>query len=62
MVEPKFEIFLDDEGEFRFRLRAANEEIIAASQGYKTKENCKKGIESVVVNAPRAKIVDLTIT
>ena len=60
MVEPRFEIFLDDVGQFRFRLKAPNEEIIASSQGYVAKESCEKGIESVRVNAPIAKIVDLT--
>ena len=60
MAEPTFEIFKDNEGQFRFRLKAPNEEIIASSQGYVAKESCEKGIESVIMNAPKAKIVDLT--
>jgi uncharacterized protein YegP (UPF0339 family) len=60
MAEPKFEIFKDEAGQFRFRLKAPNEEIIANSQGYVAKESCEKGIESIRVNAPIAKIVDLT--
>ncbi|MFV0413433.1 MAG: YegP family protein, partial [Oscillospiraceae bacterium] len=51
---PKFEIYLDKAGEFRFRLKAPNGEPILASEGYKTKDSCKKGIESVRKNAPDA--------
>ena len=49
---PKFEIYNDKAGEFRFRLKARNGEIILASEGYKTKASCEKGIESVRKNAP----------
>lgn len=56
-VNPKFEIYLDHAGEYRFRLRARNGENIAASEGYKAKASCKNGIESVVKNAPDAEIV-----
>jgi hypothetical protein len=41
-------------------LKAANGEIIAASQGYEMKANAEKGIESVKTSAPAAKVVDLT--
>lgn len=48
MSFPRFEIFLDQAGEFRFRLRAkANGEIILASEGYISKQGCQNGIESV---------------
>ena len=56
----KFEISKDKSGKFRFHLKAANGEIIAASQGYETKESAHKGIESVETSAPAAKVVDLT--
>ena len=49
---PKFEIYNDKAGEFRFRLKARNGEIILASEGYKTKASCENGIESVRKNAP----------
>ena len=54
---PKFEIFNDKAGEFRFRLKARNGEIIATSEGYKTKASCLNGVESVKKNAPEAEIV-----
>ncbi|OOZ38300.1 YegP family protein [Solemya elarraichensis gill symbiont] len=47
----KFEIYKDRKGEFRFRLKASNGQIILASQGYKTKQSCKAGIASVMKNA-----------
>lgn len=53
---PKFEIYTDKGGEFRFRLKARNGEIVATSEGYKTKPSCLNGIESVKKNAPEAKV------
>ena len=53
---PKFEMYTDKAGEFRFRLKATNGEIIAVSEGYKTKASCENGIESVKKNAPEAEI------
>ena len=54
---PKFEIYQDKAGEFRFRLKAANGEIIGKSEGYKAKASAKKGIASIAKNAPDAPIV-----
>jgi uncharacterized protein YegP (UPF0339 family) len=56
---PKFEIYTDKSGEFRFRLRARNGEPIAASEGYKAKASCKNGIESVIKNSQIADVVVL---
>lgn len=54
---PKFELYTDKAGEFRFRLKATNGEIIAVSEGYKTKASALNGIESVKKNAPDAETV-----
>ena len=54
---PKFEIYLDKAEEYRFRLKATNGQVIATSEGYKTKDSCENGIESVKKNAPEAEIV-----
>lgn len=54
---PKFEIYTDKAGEFRFRLKATNGQIIAVGEGYKALASCKNGIESVKKNAPDASIV-----
>ena len=57
VTNPKFEVYTDKAGEYRFRLKASNGEIIAASEGYKAKASCLNGIESVRKNAPEAEIV-----
>ena len=54
---PKFEIYKDKAGEFRFRLKATNGQIIATGEGYKAMAGCKNGIESIKKNAVDAKIV-----
>ena len=54
---PKFEIYTDKAGEFRFRLKATNGQIIAVGEGYKALASCKNGVESVKKNAPDASIV-----
>lgn len=58
--QPKFEIFKDSNGEYRFRLKAENGKIIAQSEGYVTKQGCQNGIQSVKDNAPQATVIDLT--
>ena len=56
---PKFEVFIDKSGNYRFRLKAPNGEIIAASQAYSSKAACMNGIESVKRNAPVADIIEI---
>ncbi len=55
---PKFEIYKDKSEQFRFRLKASNGEIIAVSEAYTTKANCKNGVKSVMKNAEGAAIVE----
>lgn len=55
---PKFEVYMDKAGEFRFRLKARNGENIARSEGYKAKASCMNGIDSVKRNAPDAEVVE----
>ena len=56
---PKFEIYTDKKGEFRFRLKATNGQIIATSEGYKSMASCKNGIESVRKNAAEGNVEKL---
>lgn len=58
VTNPKFEVYTDKAGEFRFRLKARNGEIIAVSEGYKAKASCMNGVESVRKNAPDAPVVE----
>lgn len=55
---PKFEVYKDKAGEFRFRLKATNGQIIATGEGYKALASCMNGIESVKKNAPDAEITE----
>ncbi len=54
---PKFEVYTDKAGEFRFRLKATNGQVIAVSEGYKAHASCLNGIESVKKNAPEAEVI-----
>ena len=55
---PKFEVYADKAGEFRFRLKATNGQVIAVSEGYKAHASCLNGIESVKKNAVDAEVVE----
>ncbi len=57
VTNPKFEVYKDKAGEFRFRLKAKNGEIIATGEGYKAKASCLNGIDSIRRNAPEAEVV-----
>ena len=56
LTHPKFEVYQDKAGEYRFRLKAKNGENIGKSEGYKAKDSCLNGIDSVGRNAPDARI------
>jgi uncharacterized protein YegP (UPF0339 family) len=56
----KFEIYKDKAGEFRFRLKSGNGEIIASSEGYTSKASCENGIAAVKRDAPGAAVDDET--
>ena len=58
MKHPKFEMYQDKAGEYRFRLKATNGQIIAVSEGYVAKASCVNGVESVQKNAVDAEIVE----
>ena len=53
VTNPKFELYQDKSGAFRFRLKARNGLIIGISDSYTTKAACLAGIESVRQNAAK---------
>ena len=57
-LNPKFQVYTDKAGEYRFRLTAKNGQVIAVSEGYKALASCLNGVESVRKNAPDASIVE----
>jgi len=57
----EFEVYKDKAGEFRWRLQANNNEVVADSnEGYKSKDSCLHGIEVVRQIAASGPINDLT--
>ncbi|MBQ5607753.1 MAG: DUF1508 domain-containing protein [Oscillospiraceae bacterium] len=58
LTHPKFELYEDRGGGFRFRLKARNGEIIGVSEGYTSKASCLSVIESVKKNAAEAEIAE----
>jgi len=56
----KFEIYKDRKGEFRFRLKSRNGEIVAQGESYPTKAHAKRGVEAVQRAAAGAKVEDLS--
>ncbi len=57
VTNPKFEVYKDKAGEFRFRLKARNGEIILTGESYKAKASCLNGIDSIRRNAPDSPVV-----
>ncbi len=57
-TNPKFEIYQDKAGQYRFRLKARNGAIIGVSENYNSKASCIGGMESVQKNAAEAEIVE----
>jgi uncharacterized protein YegP (UPF0339 family) len=58
-VAGKFELFTDNAGKYRFRLKASNGQVIAASQAYASKKSALEGIASVRKHAPEADTVEV---
>ena len=53
---PKWEMYVDRGGQYRFRLNAPNGSCIVHSQGYTSKSSCKRGIDSIIRFATDAEI------
>ena len=58
LPNPKFEVYADKAGKFRFRLKAKNGQTIAVGEAYETKKAALAGVASVKRNAPGAKVVE----
>ena len=57
LQHPKYEVYKDKIGQFRFRLKASNGRIIANGEGYASKAGCLNGIKSVARNAADAPVI-----
>lgn len=56
---PKFEVYMDRSGQYRWRLRARNGEIVAISEAYTTKYNANQSVQLIKTIAPSALIVSI---
>ncbi|MDD4990533.1 MAG: DUF1508 domain-containing protein [Candidatus Pacebacteria bacterium] len=56
----KFIIYKDSIGEYRWRCRAGNNEIITVSEGYKQKASAKHAINLIRMYASNATVLDIT--
>lgn len=55
---PKFQVYMDRAGQYRWRLIAGNGEIVAVSEAYATRYNAKRSAELIKAIAPRAIVAD----
>lgn len=58
LTNPKFEVYQDKAGTYRFRLKARNGEIIAVSERYNARAGCLNGVESVKKNAQDSQVLE----
>lgn len=55
----KFQVYESRDGQYRWRLVAANGEIVATSEGYVSRSNAKRSAQRVQEIAPIAQIMEL---
>lgn len=58
MPNPKYEIFLDEAGKYRFNLKAPNGYVILTSSAYSSVKSCTRVIENVIEYSSTEKIED----
>ena len=56
----KIEMYRDDAGQFRFRVKAKNGEVVASGESYPTKASLEQGVTAMLKAVSKAKIVDKT--
>jgi uncharacterized protein YegP (UPF0339 family) len=56
----KIEVKKNAAGQFYWRFKSANGEIVATSEAYVTKQGCLKGIDSIRRDAANSPIQDMT--
>lgn len=57
---PQFQVYMDRAGQYRWRLKARNGEIVAIGEAYTAKYSAKQSAELVKAIAPFASIVELS--
>ena len=59
MSKGKFEIYQSGHGDWYFRLKSRNGQVICQSEGYKKKVGCLKGVEAIKRIAAGAPVVEV---
>jgi uncharacterized protein len=54
----KFEIYRDGSGEYRWRFRADNNEVVASGEGYSSRDDCEHAVQVIKDQAPKAEVTD----
>jgi uncharacterized protein len=54
----KFEIYRDEGGEYRWRFRADNNEVVASGEGYGARDDCEDAVRLLKEQAPQAEVTD----
>ena len=54
----RFEIYRDERGEYRWRFRADNNEIVASGEGYRSRDDCDHAVQLIKEQAPQAEVID----
>jgi uncharacterized protein len=54
------EIYRDQSGEYRWRFRTYNKEVVASDEGYRSRDDCEHAVQLIRVQAPLAEVADRT--
>jgi uncharacterized protein YegP (UPF0339 family) len=54
----RFEIYRDEEGEYRWRFRADNNEVVASGEGYGSRDDCEHAVQLIKDQAPQAQVTE----
>lgn len=54
------EVYTDNAGFFRFRIKGGNDEVVVTSEAYRSKDEALENLESVRSNSHSTPVVDLT--
>ncbi len=54
----KFELYVDESGNHRFRLKASNGSVVVTGEPAESREQCLKNIESIRKLAPYAQLLE----
>ena len=54
----RFEIYRDEVGEFRWRFRADNNEVVASGEGYHRWDDCEHAMQLLKEQAPQTEVID----